>query len=144
MQFTFCLFFRSDANISTVSVLRRLHVQSVSFNHLSPKRHFCYTAIARCRDVRVFCSKLCHFSSHVIKRNVKQRLPVIDEICARAINFVRSCLHHQSSNTVSHNVTWYSVMHGCLLGVTYLHYSAYRAIVVLLMSSCHATHSIVV
>jgi len=39
-----------------------------------------------------------------------QCLPVYDEICGRTMNFVRSCLYHQSS--VVKSVAWYSVLHG--------------------------------
>jgi len=37
-------------------------------------------------------------------------LPVFDEICGRAMNFVRSCLHHESN--IVRCVAWYSVLHG--------------------------------
>ena len=37
-------------------------------------------------------------------------LPVFDEICKRSMNFVRSCLSHQSS--VVQSVAWYGVMYG--------------------------------
>ena len=39
-----------------------------------------------------------------------QCLPVYDEICGRTMNFVRSCLYHQSS--VVKSVAWYSVLQG--------------------------------
>jgi len=39
-----------------------------------------------------------------------QCLPVYDEICGRTMNFLRSCLYHQSS--VVKSVAWYSVLHG--------------------------------
>ena len=60
---------------------------------------------------------------------------VFDEICGRAMNFVRSCLHHESS--IVSSVALYSILHGRYLGVTY--HSVCAVITAHLMICCHAT-----
>ena len=66
-----------------------------------------------------------------------QCLPVYDEICGRTMNFVRSCLYHQSS--VVKSVAFYTVVTALPLGAMY--YSVCNAIKVLLMTFYHVTRS---
>ena len=71
-----------------------------------------------------------------------QCLPVYDEICGRTINFVRSCLYHQSSLVswnLSHGTAFYTVVTAPLWGAMY--YSVCNAINVLLMTFYHVTRS---
>jgi len=69
-----------------------------------------------------------------------QCLPVYDKICGRTMNFVRSCLYHQSS--VVKSVAWYSVLRGRYSSHTgRMYYSACNVINVLLMTFYHVTRS---
>ena len=66
--------------------------------------------------------------------------PVYDEICGRTMNFLRSCLYHQSS--VVKSVAWsvfYTVVTALPLGAIY--YSVCNVINILLMTFYHVTRS---